>query len=384
MSEAKGMVKTMDIKTEMQKSKKLPKSVILILTHSCNLNCIYCYEHHKNNKTMDSEKAKNIIVKEMTSVDDLEREFEFFGGEPLIEFDKIMELYDFLCSREWQKKWTSTITTNGTLVHGKIKDWLFSHKDKIRISLSADGTPEMQNLNRSDSNDMIDYDFFVKINSAVKMTVSVKTLPNLAQGVIYLHNKGFKTITANLAFGIDWANDDNLAIFISQLKILADYYLANPQLQPADILNMQIDAINPKKRNVIQGYCGAGSKGMVAYEIDGTAYPCHTFAPVSAGEEIARKTLDLKFEDEISIDRLDKKCRNCVVASVCPNCYGINFCVSGNIYSKDDAFCRMIKAQFLANAYFKYRQYEAGLLKLTPEEEYRLLNNIRLLQTLEV
>ena len=194
----------------------------------------------------------------------------------------------------------------------------------------------------------------------------------------------FKTITANLAFGIDWTNDDNLAIFVSQLKTLADFYLDNPTMQPADILNMQIEAINPKKRNVIQGYCGAGSKGMVAYEIDGTAYPCHTFAPVSAGNDIARKALTLKFENEISVNRLDKKCRNCVVASICPNCYGINFCASGNIYKKDDAFCRMIKAQFLANAYFKYRQYEAGLLKLTPEEEYRLLNNISLVQNLEI
>lgn len=374
----------MDMNIETQKSNVLPKSVILILTHSCNLNCIYCYERHKNNKTMDVEKAKELIVQEMTSEDDLKREFEFFGGEPLIEFGKIVELYDFLCSREWKKEWTSTITTNGTLVHGEVKEWLYSHKDKIRISLSADGTPEMQNLNRSNSNDKIDYDFFVKINSAVKMTISAITLPNLAEGVIYLHNKGFKTITANLAFGIDWTNDDNLAIFVSQLKTLADFYLDNPTMQPADILNMQIEAINPKKRNVIQGYCGAGSKGMVAYEIDGTAYPCHTFAPVSAGNDIARKALTLKFENEISVNRLDKKCRNCVVASICPNCYGINFCASGNIYKKDDAFCRMIKAQFLANAYFKYRQYEAGLLKLTPEEEYRLLNNISLVQNLEI
>lgn len=372
----------MDINAE--KPKKLPKAVILILTHSCNLNCIYCYEHHKNNKIMSVEKAKELIVKEMTSDDDLRREFEFFGGEPLIEFDKIVELYDFLCSREWEKEWTSTITTNGTLVHGKIKDWLYSHKDNIRISLSADGTPEMQNLNRSNSNDKIDYDFFVKINSAVKMTISAITLPSLAEGVIYLHNKGFKTITANLAFGIDWSNDENLSIFISQLKKLADYYLDNPQLQPADILNMQIESLNPKKRKFIQGYCGAGGNGMVAYETDGTAYPCHTFAPVSAGEEIAKKALNLTFENEISIDKLDKKCRDCVVSSICPNCYGINFCASGNIYSKDDAFCRMIKVQFLANAYFKYRQYEAGTLKLTSEEEYRLLNNIRLIQNLEV
>jgi len=123
---------------------------------------------------------------------------------------------------------------------------------------------------------------------------------------------------------------------------------------------------------------------MAAYEIDGTRYPCHTFAPVSVGEEIALKALDLTFESEISIDCFDEKCQNCLLANVCPNCYGINFSTTGNMYLKDDSFCRMIKIQFMGNAYFKYMQYLNGLLTLTPEEEYRLLNNISLIQNIEI
>lgn len=365
---------------------KQPRTVILILTHSCNLNCIYCYEHHKSSCTIDIEKAKDIIEKEMTADDNLDRDFEFLGGEPLLEFDKIVELHDFLCSRKWQKKWKSIITTNGTLLHGKIKDWILQHRDTIRVSLSADGTPEMQNVNRSNSYDLIDYDFFVKINSVIKMTISSKTLPNLAKGVIYLHNLGFKVITANLAFGIDWSDDYNLSIFATELHKLADFYITNPHLRPADILNMQIDQINPKyrERKYITRHCGAGGDSLVAYEIDGTAYPCHTFAPVSVDKEIAKKALDLTFEYKVNIDKLDEKCRNCIVANVCPNCYGINFSTTGNMYSKDKDFCRMTKVQFLANAYFKYRQYEAGQLNLCVEDEYRLLNNIKLIQTLEI
>lgn len=376
----------MDNNKETIQVEKQPKTVILILTHSCNLNCIYCYEHHKDSKIMDVEKAKEIIEKEMNADDDLDRDFEFLGGEPLLEFEKIVELHDFLCSREWPKKWKSIITTNGTLLHGKIKDWLLQHQDTIRVSLSADGTPEMQNTNRSNSYDKIDYDFFVKTNSVIKMTISAKTLPNLADGVIYLHNLGFKIVTANLAFGIDWSNNENLEIFSSELQKLADFYVANPQIRPADILSMQIDRIDPKfnEREYITRHCGAGGDGLIAYEIDGTAYPCHTFAPVSVDEETAKKALNLTFEYEVRMDKLDEKCRDCLVANVCPNCYGINFSTTGNMYSKDDAFCRMTKVQFLANAYFKYRQYEAGLLKLKPEEEYRLLNNIILVQNLEV
>lgn len=365
---------------------KQPKTVILILTHSCNLNCIYCYEHHKDKRIMDVEIAKKIIEDEMNSDDDLDRDFEFLGGEPLLEFEKIVELHDYLCSKEWPKRWRSIITTNGTLLHGEIKDWLLQHRDTIRVSLSADGTPQMQNINRSNSYKMIDYDFFIKTNAVIKMTISAQTLPNLAEGVIHLHNLGFKVVTANLAFGIDWSDEKNLEIFSAELQKLADFYIENPQIRPADILSMQVDRIDPKfkERKYITRHCGAGGDGLIAYETDGTAYPCHTFAPVSVDEETASKALDLTFEYEVSMDKLDEKCRNCLVANVCPNCYGINFSSTGNMYSKANDFCKMTKVQFIANAYFKYRQYEAGQLKLTPEEEYRLLNNISLVQTLEI
>jgi radical SAM protein with 4Fe4S-binding SPASM domain len=369
---------------EIHKERKQPKTVILILTHSCNLNCVYCYEHHKGNNSIDLEEAKEIIENEMNSDDDLDREFEFLGGEPLLEFEKIVELHNFLCSREWPKKWTSIITTNGTLVHGKIKEWLLCHQNTIRVSLSADGTPDMQNINRSSSYGLIDYDFFVETHSVIKMTISDKTLKNLAEGVIYLHNLGFRVITANLAFGIDWSSDDNLSIFATELRKLADFYIENPRLRPADIMNMQIDSINPQSCKYVSRHCGAGGDGLVAYETDGTAYPCHTFAPVSVGDEIAKKSLKLTFEYEVSIDKLDEKCRNCLVSNVCPNCYGINFSTTGNMYSKDEAFCRMTKVQFIANAYFRYRQYLSGVLDLKPEEEYRLLNNIALVQNLEI
>ena len=359
------------------------KTVIIILTHDCNLNCVYCYEHNKNEKEISLERAKLIIKEEMEANDDISREFEFFGGEPLLKFDLIVELHNFLCSQKWTKKWLATITTNGVLVHGKIKDWLNKNQDTVKVALSADGTPRMHNKNRCNSYGLIDFDFFASTNSVVKMTISVDTLPFLSEGIIHLHQLGFKVVRANLAFGIYWSDENNLTVFAEELHKLADYYIDNPQIRPSDILDLQISEINPERRKHISRYCGAGI-GLVAYETDGTAYPCHTFAPVSVDDEIARKARDLSFENEISIEMLDKKCRDCCVENVCPNCYGINFSSTGNMYSKDDAYCRMLKVQFLVNAYFKYKQYISGQLSLTREEEYRLLNNIKMVQELEV
>mgnify|MGYP004638225485 FL=1 len=373
----------MDNNIKIKPKQHRAKTVLIILTHSCNLGCSYCYEHHKNAEKMSIEMAKEIIEKEMLEQDGLDREFEFFGGEPFLEFEMIKELYDFLNNCTWDKRWIVQFTTNGVLVHGEIQKWLKERSDKIRLGLSADGTREMHNANRSNSYDLIDFAFFAEAGTDIKMTVSTETLPHLSEGIIHLHNLGFTSIGANLAFGIDWSDDVNVAVFSNELMKLADFYLKNPDVHPSDILNMPIDTIYPGSRSYATRFCSAGVE-LAAYEIDGTRYPCHTFAPISAGPEIAKKALGIEFVDKISLDEFDEKCRQCIVASICPNCYGINFSTTGSIYSKDDSYCRMIKVQFLVNANFRYRQYLAGMLDLKPEDEYRLLNNITLIQQLEV
>ena len=78
----------------------------------------------------------------------------------------------------------------------------------------------------------------------------------------------------------------------------------------------------------------------------------------------------------------DEKCRDCPVIGNCPTCYGINYNASRNVYHVSDDHCRMMKVQFLANAMFKYRQYAMGQLRLTPEDELKLLRNIKAVQTL--
>ena len=68
----------------------------------------------------------------------------------------------------------------------------------------------------------------------------------------------------------------------------------------------------------------------------------------------------------------------------CPTCYGINFGATGNVYRIREDHCRMMKVQFLANAMFRYRLYQLGRLDLTPEQEMKLLRNIKAVQTLRI
>ncbi len=360
-------------------NRKGTKVVILTLTNSCNLNCVYCYEHNKEVRSMELETALKIVEREMTLGDGSDFVcVYYFGGEPCLEFDKIKKIHAFLKSRTWPKGWFSFMTTNGTLVHEEVQQWLLENDDTIEIYVSLDGTKEMQNRNRSGSYDKIDVDFFVKHYPFAKMTVTEQTLPHLAEGVISLHERGFE-VSANLGHGVRW-EPDSPQIFAGQLQILSDYYREHPEIKPANTLNLPILDLEPGTQNP-RRFCGVGPM-MRSYDTDGRAYPCHAFAPLSIGKEKAAAAEKLDFSCPLAMEELDEKCRNCPVIGYCPTCYGINFAASGNVYRIPEDHCRMMKVQFLANAAFKYQLYEDGRLELTPEQELKFLRNIKAVQTL--
>lgn len=360
-------------------NKPKTKIVILTLTNSCNLSCVYCYEHNKKAAKMDLKKALEIVDYEMT-VDD-GSDFVclyYFGGEPFLAFDTIKEIHKYVQSRKWPKGWFSFATTNGTLVHGEIKQWLHDNQSSIEVYLSLDGSREMHNRNRSNSYDLIDVNFFAKEYPFAKMTVTEKTLKDLADGVMALHERGFQ-VSANLGYGVHW-EPDSPAVLGEQLAILVDYYMAHPEYKPATLLDQAMLDLEPFTET-LQRFCGVGPL-MKSYDVDGDVYPCHAFAPLCVGKEKAEKAKKLDFSCPLSKLELDEKCRNCPLCGNCPTCYGINFGMSGNVYHIPDDHCKMMKVQFLANALLKYRQYEAGRLNLTEAEELKLLRNIRACQSL--
>jgi len=363
----------------MDKEKKT-RNVTITLTQSCNLDCSYCYENHKSEKRMSYETAIRIINDEFENCDKYDAvEIDFFGGEPFIEFNLIQRVVDYVCRQNYSKPYTFFASTNGTLVHGDIQNWLIDHPCFI-CGLSLDGTRDMHNINRSNSFDVIDIDFFLNYypDQDIKMTVSKETLPNLAEGVIYLHNLGFK-VSCNLAFGIDWSDTENLENLQLELNKLIDYYLDNPEIEPCSMLNMGISNVAFSGNKYIR-VCGSGID-MAAYDIDGTKYPCQFFMPLSVGEKKARDSADIIFYDkEIPPELIDPKCKNCVIQPVCRTCYGANYASTGNIYIHDPSMCELTKIEIKARSFFKAKQWELGQLKLDKEEEQALLKSIMLIQ----
>ena len=343
------------------------KTIMLTITEACNLNCIYCYEHNKTSKEMSKDLVFKIIEDNLKNSDSAV-EFSFHGGEPFLKFDLMRETAEYF----WKKynpenRYVFFATTNGTLLTEEIKGWLSEHKEHFWCGLSFDGTENMQNINRSDSSKDIDLDFFKKTwpEQGIKMTVSDLTLPDLADGTIFLHKMGFD-VNNNLAYGIDWGNDACIKILSEQLEKLMEFYLDNPDISPASILSMNVEWFSKESNIAPQRYCGAGRQ-MKCFDTRGKEYPCHFFMDLNWNEdkpEISNMEI-LRGEDCL----LDPFCKECEIKLVCPTCYGFNFVTTGNPMKRDRNHCILAKIQAVACAIFALRRIKKyGKLIIKGEE----------------
>ena len=347
----------------------MERSITLTLTENCNLSCIYCYEEHRAGRKMWYDTACSILDQEfsqLTAGDFLT--IDFFGGEPFLEFELIKQIVSHVEERDTSGTYVTPYrffaTTNGTLIHGDIQEWL-KRRRNFFLGLSLDGTKQMHDLNRSGSFEKIDLDFFVAQypNQPIKMTISEQTLPSLAEGVIYAHEKGFD-IACNLAYGLDWSTPRHKKQLGEQLELLIEFYLRHPSLKRASILDREISYIGyagAPEEETIGKWCGAGT-AMRTYDVDGKLYPCQFFMPMSCGEEKAANAHAIRFKDRIHVMDIEAKCRECVVKTMCPTCYGSNYAATGDIYKKDDGLCILEKIIFYANACFLLRAWGAGHL----------------------
>lgn len=325
------------------------KTIALTVTEKCNLNCVYCYEHNKDYSVLSLDTAKNAIKKHFSNLKNYDEvAISFHGGEPFIEYNFIKTICEWMWAQEWEKSYYMFATTNGTLLDDSIKKWLTENKNRFIVGLSLDGTREMHNANRSGSYDKIDLSFFLKTwpNQGVKMTVSPITLDRLADGVIELHNKGFM-VNCNLALGENWGGNEIQECYSAQLKILADFYIANPNIKPCSLMTMNMPVIAQSEKLKKYKWCGTGEH-MVAISPIGKEYPCHSFMPsVNDQDDKSEEVWNLLANS----DFCSEKCNSCLIRQQCQTCYGINYSTQGSIEKRPDDYCKLNKIRALANAY---------------------------------
>lgn len=299
-------------------------------------------------------------------------ELQFMGGEPLMEFTTIKEVSEWAWQYPFKRSLKQIfLVSNGTLLNDVMSEWFAANKNRICIGLSFDGTAVMQNENRSDSFSRVALNFFSSTwpKQTVKMTISPQSINGLAEGVKFLHEQGFCSVTADLAMGknVRWSND-HLLTFSNQLHQLVDYYLASNDTKCSfSMLDIDIAKVMYKPNRWKKCACG---EELVCIDCDGASYACHLFSPVAAGEKRADKSHHIHFDDDILF--ASDECKNCFLFPVCQGCCGMNWLCTGDV-AKTDAFsCASFKIRFLIACEYRYRLAE----KLGLDEDLKMIDSI--------
>lgn len=342
------------------------RTCMLMVTHGCNLNCTYCYEKFKNGaKQMDVALAKEIITREIETVQNDERfreiEVDFMGGEPLLRFDLIKEVMEWM-EQSCPVPYIGFATTNGTLLNDEMKDWFRLHRHTTCLGVSYDGAGgDSQGVNRGRTAESVDLDFFRELwpDQGFKMTLSKESLPYLYDSLTEAARCG-DFIEASLAHGVDWDADD-ARLYAEQLRKLSDFYLEHPEYDPSNLLTRPLLGIGERTDYQVK-FCGSGTY-MATYDVDGTLYGCHMFTPLVLGSRA------LKHADFSGWDRdqelTDPACRGCGMMQWCPTCIGFNLKDRGAVNLRDHRWCAMSVAQAMAACRFQIEYFS----RLTREHE---------------
>lgn len=340
--------------TELEKIlSSTPRKLIvgIMVTEKCNLDCIYCYEKYKTNKTVTFTKAQEIIsyVLNANSVW-TDVEFRLLGGEPFMASHLIYEIVEWTFSKKWKKRCQFKITTNGTLLDEKMKTWIKQYKDRVCLILSLDGPANIHNKNRKNSYSDIDFSFFFDTwpKQAVKMTISKESIGELFNSVMYIQSSLGLNISFSLAGGQEW-NEKDLVVFEKEQNKLLDLYSQN-KLDLPPIYNVDFTRI--LYPGSITRQCGIG-QNVVAYDTEGNSFPCYLFLPNVNGKHNIPQISE--FADDHFLK--DNYCVGCTIENICPTCYAFNYIERGKCNERDHGFCDFYKMIIRYSALLKMIRY---------------------------
>ena len=284
-----------------EKSAGIVKALCLHVAHTCNLNCAYCFasqgNYHGERAVMSYEVGKQALDFLMDHSGTRHNlEVDFFGGEPLMNWQVVKDLVAYARSveKERGKNFRFTLTTNGMLIDDDVID--FANKEMHNVVLSLDGRKEVHDRYRVDYAGKGSWETIVpKFQKLVASRPADKTY--YMRGTFTHENPDFlEDIKTMLDLGFDelsmepvvCAPDDPAALTEADLNIVFDQYEKLAQLmqerrkagKPFTFYHYMLDLTGgPCVYKRISG-CGSGTEYM-AVTPTGELYPCHQFV----GEE---------------------------------------------------------------------------------------------------
>lgn len=319
------------------------KALCLHIAHDCNMCCKYCFagegEYSGDRSLMSFEvgkRALDFLIEQSGSRKNLE--VDFFGGEPLLNFDVVKQLVAYARSieKEKGKNFRFTLTTNGVLLNDEVMEW--ANKECYNVVLSLDGKKETNDRMRRTRNDKGTYDLI---------------LPKFQKMAKERNQQGYYIRGTYTHYNTDFANDILHLADLGFEQLAMEPVVTNPKmdyaLQESDIpkLKDQYDLLAKEmcKRNRegkgftffhymidleggpciykrISG-CGVGTDYM-AVTPWGDLYPCHQFV----GDE--KFLLGNVFDGVKNTDIVNEfKLCNVYSREACQDCFAKLYCSGG-------------------------------------------------------
>ena len=272
------------------------KALCLHVAHTCNLNCEYCFasqgKYHGERALMSFEvgkRALDFLIENSGTRRNLE--VDFFGGEPLMNWDVVKELVSYARVQEkiHNKNFRFTLTTNGILIDDDVID--FCNKEMSNVVLSLDGRKEVHDRLRKDYQGRGSYDIIVpKFQEFVKRREGksyymrgtfTHNNVDFTNDIFHMADLGFTELSME---PVVCSPDDASALTEADLPILFEQYeiLAKEMIKRKKAGNgftfyhYMLDLTHgPCIYKRISG-CGSGTEYM-AVTPTGDLYPCHQF-----------------------------------------------------------------------------------------------------------
>lgn len=285
-----------DLAFDFKKRNTVIKALCLHIAHTCNLNCEYCFasqgKYHGERALMSlkvGKRAIDFLVENSGSRRNLE--VDFFGGEPLMNFDVVKGIVEYAraIEKEHNKNFRFTLTTNGVLVDDDVID--FANKECHNVVLSLDGRKKVHDRLRKTVNGKGSYDTIVpkfqhfverRGNKGyyVRGTFTHNNI-DFTNDIFHMADLGFTELSME---PVVCSPDDPYALTESDLPVLYEQYeiLAKEMLKrekqgkPITFYHYMIDLTSgPCIYKRISG-CGSGCE-YFAVTPWGDLYPCHQF-----------------------------------------------------------------------------------------------------------
>ena len=328
---------------EVKKRKTVVKALCLHIAHDCNLACRYCFaeegEYHGRRALMSYEvgkKALDFLIANSGNRHNLE--VDFFGGEPLMNWQVVKDLVAYGREQEkiHDKHFRFTVTTNGVLLNDEIQE--FINKEMDNVVLSLDGRKEVNDKMRPFRNGKGSYDLIVpkfqKLADSgnqekyyIRGTFTRNNL-DFSNDILHFADLGFKQMSIEPVVGEE---TDPYAIREEDLPQICEEYdkLAKIMIEREkagkgfNFFHFMIDLEGgPCVAKRLSG-CGSGTE-YLAVTPWGDLYPCHQFV---GKEEFLMGNVD----EGIIKPEIAEEFRGCSVYSKekCKKCFARFYCSGG-------------------------------------------------------